>query len=97
MCLLARPLAAHAARTPVPPVAPARAEGGRPPRCCCCSARGRSAPTCCSSSAARAGAGTPASPPSPAAAWIPEDGGPSRAALREAEEETGLDPAGRAA
>ena len=50
--------------------------------------------TCCTSSGARDCAGTPGSPPSPAAKIEDSDDGPVAAALREAAEETGLDPAG---
>ena len=50
--------------------------------------------TCCCSRGRRRCDRTPGRSRSPAGAWIPATTGPIAAALREAEEETGLDPAG---
>ena len=65
-----------------------------PRRCSSCSGTARTAPTCCSSSGRPTCARTPGSRRSPAGASIPQDDGPVAAALREAQEETGLEPAG---
>ena len=67
--------------------------GGRPAAVLMLFADGPAAPTCCSSSGQPPCARTPGSPPFPAARSIPEDDGAVGAALREAAEEVGLDPA----
>ena len=89
---------ASATSTPAdaePPPHPAAGATGGGPRCWCSSARTpRTVPTCCSSSGPARCATTPVRSRSPAAAPTRTTPTPWRTALREAEEETGVDPAG---